>query len=50
MARLDGLDWAGFLHTLERWGKARLKVGAELIFDGAVVAQLAGEFVAIVER
>lgn len=50
VARLDGVDWAGFLHTLERRGKARLKVGADLMFDGAVVAQLVGEFVAIVER
>lgn len=50
VTRLDGVDWAGFLHILERRGKARLKVGADLMFDGAVVARLVGEFVAIVER
>ena len=50
IARLDGADWAGFLHTLERRGKARLKVAAELWFEGEIAARLIGEFVAIVER
>lgn len=50
VARLDGVDWGGFVHMLERRGKARLKVNADVMFDGAVVARLVGEFVAIVER
>lgn len=50
VARLDGADWAGFVHTLERRGKARLKVAAELWFGGAIAARLIGEFVAIAER
>lgn len=49
-ARLDGADWESFRHMLERRGKARLSVVAELLFDGAVAARLRGEFVAIVER
>ena len=50
IARLDGADWAGFVHMLERRGKARLTVAAELMFDGEVAARLVGEFVALVER
>jgi thioesterase domain-containing protein len=50
VARLEGTDWAGFVHTLERRGKARLMVAAELMFDGEVAARLVGEFVALVER
>ncbi|ODT79140.1 MAG: hypothetical protein ABS76_21355 [Pelagibacterium sp. SCN 64-44] len=49
-ARLDEADWATFRHTLERRGKARLSVVAELLFDGAMAARLTGEFVAILER
>lgn len=49
-ARLGGVDWDGFRHMLDRRGKARLSVIAELLFDGAVAARLTGEFVAIVER
>ena len=49
-ARLDGADWDSFRHMLERRGKARLNVVAELLFDGQVAARLTGEFVAIVER
>lgn len=50
VARLEGADWASFLHTLERRGKARLKVDAALVFNGEPAARLAGEFVAILER
>lgn len=50
VARLDGADWDGFLHTLGRRGKARLTVRAELIYEGEIAARLVGEFVAIVER
>jgi thioesterase domain-containing protein len=49
-ARLDGADWESFRHMLDRRGKARLSVVAELLFDGAVAARLTGEFVAMVER
>ena len=50
IARLDGADWDSFAHVLERRGKARIKVMAELMHDGEVAARLVGEFVAIVER
>ncbi len=51
VARLNGgADLAGFLNTLERRGKARLKVAAELWFGGEIVARLIGEFVAVAER
>jgi thioesterase domain-containing protein len=50
VARFDGADWASFLHMLERRGKARLKVAAELWFGGEIAAKLIGEFVAIAER
>ena len=49
-ARLDGADWDGFVHMLDRRHKARFTVVAELEFSGEVAARLAGEFVAIVER
>lgn len=50
VARLDGADWESFAHMLERRGKARLSVTAELTFEAAVAARLVGEFVAMVER
>jgi len=50
VARLDGADWQGFIHTLERRHRARLKVSAELWFAGAVAARMSGEFVAVRER
>ncbi len=49
-ATLVGADWESFLHMLERRGKARLNVTAELLFDGKVAARLVGEFVAVAER
>jgi thioesterase domain-containing protein len=50
VARLHGVDWSSFAHMLERRGKARLKVTADLWFEGEAAARLVGEFVAIVER
>lgn len=50
VARLDTAGWDSFRNMLERRGRARLTVVAEMIFDGAVAARLRGEFVAIVER
>lgn len=50
VARLDSVDWEGFLQTLERRHKGRLKVVADVLYDGAVAARLVGEFVAIVDR
>lgn len=50
IARLEGADWPAFAHMLERRGKARLKVVAQLWFDGELAARLIGDFVAIVER
>jgi thioesterase domain-containing protein len=49
-ARLDGAGWDGFVHMLERRGRARLTVAAELTYEGQVAARLTGEFVAIIER
>ena len=49
-ARLDGAGCESFLHMLERLGKARLSVMAELSYDGSVAARLTGEFVALLER
>lgn len=50
VARLDGANWDDFLLMLDRRHKGRLKVMAEVMYDGAVAARLVGEFVAIVER
>ncbi|MHA6299037.1 YiiD C-terminal domain-containing protein [Devosia sp. CAU 1758] len=50
VARLDGAGWNGFVHMLERRGRARLNVAAELTFEGQIAARLTGEFVALVER
>jgi thioesterase domain-containing protein len=50
VARLDGVDWGSFTHMLERRGKARLTVAADLWSEGEVAARLVGEFVAIAER
>lgn len=48
-ATLDNADWPNFRHTLERRGRARLTVVAELLYDGQIAARLRGEFVAISE-
>jgi len=50
VARLDDAGWGAFAHMLERRGKARLKLSAELLSEGVVAARLIGEFVAIVEH
>lgn len=50
LARIDEALWPAFEHTLERRGKARLNVVAELNFAGRVAGRLSGEFVAIAER
>jgi len=50
VARLDGADWDGFRHTLARRGRARLRVEAEIFYEAAVAARLAGQFVALLER
>ena len=39
-------NWAGFLRMLTRKGIARITVGAELEYAGAVAGRLSGEFVA----
>jgi thioesterase domain-containing protein len=39
-------DWGNFLRVLQRRGKARIKVTAELHFAGRVAGRFAGEFVA----
>ncbi|SMQ63852.1 thioesterase domain-containing protein, putative [Devosia lucknowensis] len=49
VARLDGADWGGFIHTLQRRHKARLTVSADLEYAGELAARLRGEFVSILE-
>ncbi|ODT71667.1 MAG: hypothetical protein ABS75_07570 [Pelagibacterium sp. SCN 63-23] len=49
-AQVDTADWGSFRQMLERRGKARLSVVAEMLSDGQVAARLTGEFVAIVAR
>jgi thioesterase domain-containing protein len=49
VAHLGEADWPSFAHMLDRRGKARLNVVAELMFEGSVAARLTGEFVAIAE-
>jgi thioesterase domain-containing protein len=43
----DSGDWATFMSTLERKGKARLHASAVLREQGRVVAKFTGEFVAL---
>ncbi|MBE7731729.1 YiiD C-terminal domain-containing protein [Devosia faecipullorum] len=50
IARLDDNGWENFRTTLDRRGKARLSVVAELLSEGQVAARLTGEFVALLER
>ncbi|AVF05485.1 MULTISPECIES: YiiD C-terminal domain-containing protein [Devosia] len=47
LARLDGLDWDGFSRQLNRHGKARLTVTAEVLSDDQIAARLVGTFAAI---
>ena len=50
VARLDGAEWNGFVQRLERRGKARINLLAEVLFDEGVAARLKGEFVATLTR
>lgn len=50
VARLGEAGWDAFAHMLERRGRARLNVTAEVMFEGTVAARLMGGFVAVVER
>ena len=43
----DGTDWAKFLDTLERRGKARIGAIAELGYDGKPAGHFEADFVAI---
>lgn len=49
LARLDGAGWDGFLATLERRGRARLQVTADIMQGDAVAGRLTGAFVALAE-
>ena len=49
IARLDGLDWDGFSRQLNRHGKARLTVTAEVLSEKHVAARLVATFAAIAE-
>ncbi|POH30210.1 MULTISPECIES: YiiD C-terminal domain-containing protein [Sinorhizobium] len=43
----DSHQWPGFLRLLERRGRARLTVTAELMAEGEVAGTFSGEFVAL---
>lgn len=49
-ATLDNADLASFFAMLERKGRARLAVTAQLLFDGKIAGRLTGDFVALAER
>lgn len=40
-------DWDRFIRSLERWGKARIEVVSQLIFDGQPAGAMVGQFVAV---
>lgn len=46
-ANLEGADWQGFRHILDRRGRARLSITSELRSDEGIAARLTGEFVAL---
>jgi len=46
-ANLEGADWEGFRHILDRRGRARLSITSELRSDEGIAARLTGEFVAL---
>lgn len=43
----DEADWPRFLRMLQRKGRARITVHAELRFNGQIAGRLEGEFVAL---
>lgn len=47
IARLDGLDWDGFSRRLNRHGKARLTVTAEVLSGEYIAARLVATFAAL---
>ncbi|MCW5722637.1 MAG: YiiD C-terminal domain-containing protein [Devosia sp.] len=49
VATLDNADLESFFTTLNRKGRARLSVTAELVFEGNVSGRLTGDFVALAE-
>lgn len=50
ISRANGMDWEGMLHMLERRGKSRVTVTADVRCNNVVAARLVGEFVAIKAR
>lgn len=46
-AQIDDDGWSSFRHMMDRRGRGRLTVIAELLHEGQVAARLTGEFVAI---
>ncbi len=50
VARIEPQAWIEFRTMLDRRGKARLSVVAELLFGGRVAARMTGEFVALRDR
>ena len=48
--RFEAEAWIEFRTMLDRRGKARLSVTADLLFEGGVAARMTGEFVAIRDR
>ncbi|ODT50352.1 YiiD C-terminal domain-containing protein [Devosia sp. 63-57] len=50
VAQIEPQAWIEFRTMLDRRGKARLSVTADLLFEGGVAARMTGEFVAIRDR
>lgn len=50
IARLNGPDWDGFSRQLNRHGKARLTVTAEIPSDDQIAARMIGTFAAIAAK
>ncbi|MVS98017.1 YiiD C-terminal domain-containing protein [Devosia marina] len=49
IARLDGLDWDRFSRQLDRHGKARLTVTAQVLSNEQIAARMVGTFAAIAD-
>jgi thioesterase domain-containing protein len=49
IARLDGLDWDRFSRQLDRHGKARLTVTAQVLSNEQIATRMVGTFAAIAD-
>lgn len=48
-AELVAVDWARFLHTLDRRGRARISAGADIASEGRPAGRFDGRFVALAD-